>query len=328
MLHGSESCNTVGAIDDPTPEMPWRPFDRDMADSVFGGRLDPDDAPPELREVARLVRAATGPASPSELSAQSAVVAAFGEAVRGSSGVSLGKAPHGAETRRKTMIGKLLSAKVIAAAATVAVGGVAAAAATGSLPAPIQAAVSSGLSNIGVSVPNPNSTTTTVAGSGGQGKLPAGFASGANLFGQCTAYEASQRLGGTGATTTTSPSGGAGGSSAGANTSPMVAGTSTSTTSAGTGGTTSTVGASQGPSFQYLSAEAQAKGESVAQLCASATKPGKGSSQSGGHRPSNGGPPSSLPGQGNAGGPPSSLPGQGNHPSGPPSSLPGSGGNR
>jgi hypothetical protein len=53
------------------------PLDDGTAERLLDGRLDPEDAPPAYAEVARLLRAAAGPARPEELAGEAAAVAAF-----------------------------------------------------------------------------------------------------------------------------------------------------------------------------------------------------------------------------------------------------------
>jgi hypothetical protein len=67
------------------------PLDDDTAERLLAGRLHPEDAPPGYAEVARLLRAAAGPASPDELADQEAALAAFRVA---RSGPGQGRAEH------------------------------------------------------------------------------------------------------------------------------------------------------------------------------------------------------------------------------------------
>lgn len=120
-------------------------------EALLSGRLDPDDAPPELKGIAALVRAARAPATARELAGEVHLVAAIAAEMRRSGPVGVV-----VDSRRRRLIGQALSAKVIAATAAVLLsGGVAAAAATGSLPASLQRAVSHGLAHVGISVPAP-----------------------------------------------------------------------------------------------------------------------------------------------------------------------------
>ncbi len=197
------------------------------------------------------------------------------------------------------MLASLLSAKVAALAAAAALllgGGVAAAA--GVLPAPVQSAVSHGLSDVGVSVPAPNSHASARAkavgtalghdGSAAGGTTAGGStppATSASTFGLCNAFASS------------------------------------------TAGSSSSQGSANGVAFERLAALAKSHGESVQQFCAGVKAPSDTTepslpSQAGGH-PSATEP--SLPSQ--AGGHPSttepSLPSQaGGSPSGTEPSLP------
>ena len=65
--------------DDPEPMVPTLmvPLDDDTAERLLAGRLHPEDAPPGYAEVARVLRAAAGPASPEELAGQEAALAEF-----------------------------------------------------------------------------------------------------------------------------------------------------------------------------------------------------------------------------------------------------------
>jgi hypothetical protein len=102
-------------------------LDEDTADRLLSGRLDPADTPPAYAPVARLVKAATGPATPEELAGEAAVIAAFTAMAHAD--------PPTPVLRRASMPSKFLSVKAAAAmlAAVLSVGGVAAAA-TGMLP--------------------------------------------------------------------------------------------------------------------------------------------------------------------------------------------------
>jgi hypothetical protein len=115
--------------------------DQDTADRLLTGRLDPADAPPGYDAVARLLAAATAPASPDELAGERAVMAEFA-ATTGSRRAA----------RRSGRPSRLLRVKAAAAivAAALSIGGVAAAATTGLLgkpPRPVapQAPSSSGV---------------------------------------------------------------------------------------------------------------------------------------------------------------------------------------
>ena len=158
------------------------------------------------------------------------------------------------------MLASLLSAKVAALAAAAALllgGGVAAAA--GVLPAPVQSAVSHGLSDVGVSVPAPNSHASarakavgTALGHDGPaaGSTAAGGstrpATSASTFGLCNAFASS------------------------------------------TAGSSSSQGSTNGVAFERLAALAKSHSESVQQFCAGVKAPSGTTepslpSQAGGH---------------------------------------------
>jgi len=104
----------------PTPAV----LDQDAADRLLTGQLDPADAPPGYAGVARLLAAATAPASPDELAGAAAAAAEFTAAMH---------SPHSPHSplvpRSAPMPSKLLSLKATAVAvvAVLSIGGVAAA---------------------------------------------------------------------------------------------------------------------------------------------------------------------------------------------------------
>ena len=174
---------------------------------------------------------------------------------------------------------KLLSAKVASGIVAAAVIGGGAATATGSLPASIQAPISSALSHIGISVPNPNSTsgkpsspttTTQTSTTTSTTTLHNSKAVGPNVnksaaYGLCHAYAATK-------------------------------------------GNTS----ANDIAFRNLLQAAGKAGESVTAFCASVT-PGQGSKPSGVGQPSGTGKPSGV---GQPSGTGSSSSGSSSHPSG------------
>ncbi len=172
------------------------PFDRGLTDALLAGKIAPDDVPDELRSLAALIRAARPAAALEGFVAESDVVAAFSAGRRAQP--SLATADR---HRRKSLLAKALTAKVAAVVATFALGGAAAAAATGSLPAPVQSALSKGLAHVGIALPKP--TTQIATGSIGSGEalirptttttIPPGAA-----YGLCTAYGAATPHTGTG----------------------------------------------------------------------------------------------------------------------------------
>ena len=201
---------------DSRDDMRRYPIDDATAERLLAGNVSPADAPPGYAGVAAMVQTMVGPASPAELAGEATVVAAGMAALLAEGG--LGTNQHSIPQRRKSMLAKLLSAKVAAIAAlTLAGATTAAAAAMGSLPAPAQTAVSNAASHVGISVPEPDdqkdTTSTTVAktdstDSSTSTNNPSGNTDqGANdthaNFGQCTAFLAGHDT--SSSTSTTSP---------------------------------------------------------------------------------------------------------------------------
>lgn len=103
-------------------EMRLLPTSEDTADRILAGAVDPEDAPPELRETARVLRAAAAPASATEVAGERVIVPAMAAIVRARRGkVAAARRP----ARRVALL---------AAALLVATGGIAAAVGVGSLP--------------------------------------------------------------------------------------------------------------------------------------------------------------------------------------------------
>jgi hypothetical protein len=228
----------MSSSDDVTGDMRNFPHDDQTADALLDGRVVPDDAPPGYQGVAALIRTAKGPASVEECAKEATVVAAMTDALR----VTAPKFTDG--PRRRQVLGKFISAKVLAGATALVVGGGGAAGGTSSLPAPPPTPLSHGLSSVGVSIPNPNNhasgtsarpitppatsssgrpspttTTTTTTSSLGPSIIPT------NVVALCISYSASNPNGVT----------------------------------------------DNSQAFTQLTAAAQAKDETVAQLCASVT---------------------------------------------------------
>jgi hypothetical protein len=113
-------------------------LDDETADRLLAGRLDPADAPPGYAAVAKLVTAATAPASTEELAGAPAAAARFAAAARSGFPTPAPGTRHAGVPRRPH------SVKVAAAvlAALLSVGGVAAAA--GVFPAPAKPAADRG----------------------------------------------------------------------------------------------------------------------------------------------------------------------------------------
>ena len=227
-------------------EMHGLPFDPVTAEAILAGKVSADDAPSGYKAVATLILAAKPQVLAQGAAVEDQVVAAFAAELRTPSSV-----PTGASHGRSRVLGKVLTAKAAVALAVVAFGGVAAAAATGSLPSPVQSAAASGLAHVGISIPHPNShasanallgAANSKAGNSKAGNSKSGTGHGAlptaSLYGQCTAYSASAQATSTGRGTSSAHN-----------------------------------------HFQLLLAAASAKGETVSQLCAG-VKPPSGSSVS------------------------------------------------
>lgn len=123
-----------------------RQAERELADRVLSGRVDPADAPPELAPVAALVRRAAS--LPASEPIDDALVAAMASAVAES------PQPHTTRRSRRPVLAQLLTAKVAAVALTATLGATSAAAATGNLPTPVQDKVASVAERVGVDLPD------------------------------------------------------------------------------------------------------------------------------------------------------------------------------
>jgi len=124
------------------------PLDDDSAARMLQGLVHADDAPPGYGALAGLLATAARPAAVDE-DAAAATVSAMVEAIRKG-------APVPQTSRRKSMLTKLLAGKALAVVGVVALTASGAAAATGSLPTPVQSAVSGAASHVGVDLPKPN----------------------------------------------------------------------------------------------------------------------------------------------------------------------------
>ena len=149
--------------DDSEDEMRGPFLDRDTADRLLAGAVEPDDAPPGYAEVARLLRAAGAPPAPAELMAEEQAVAAAARVVSPTT-------PHspGPSTRRSAVRSRFFRVKIAGLVVAGTVLGTSGLAAAGVLPDAAQNAASSVLSSIGISVPaadeHPASTGTDISG--------------------------------------------------------------------------------------------------------------------------------------------------------------------
>lgn len=121
-------------------------LDDDSASRMLQGLVHPDDAPPGYASVAGLLTSAAQ-MPPLAEDAGTATICAMVEVIRA------GAAPTPENSRRRSMLGKLFAGKALVALATVALTATGAAAATGSLPARVQDAVSEAVSHVGVDLP-------------------------------------------------------------------------------------------------------------------------------------------------------------------------------
>lgn len=142
-------------------DMPTPPLDPDTADRLLAGSIHPDDAPAGYRRVAALIATAREPVTEAE---RVEPPAGLGELVTSSPPAT---APTGGRRRRLA---------TVAVAATVLLGASGSAAATNSLPAPVQRTVSSLGSHLGLSIPTPTGpaepTPPTDPGTDGEGEPP------------------------------------------------------------------------------------------------------------------------------------------------------------
>jgi hypothetical protein len=123
-------------------------LDRHTAERLVAGDVAADDAPPAYAAVAELLDAAAGPAGPAEqgdLEDEAAVRAMF---ARHRDDPSTGVGAPGPRRLRPVRVA------AIAVGALALTGATAAAAATGHLPAPVQAAVSDLVSHVGITIPH------------------------------------------------------------------------------------------------------------------------------------------------------------------------------
>ena len=140
---------------------PHRPrLDHDSASRLLQGAVHPDDAPPGYAAVAALLASAAQTA-PVDEQAAAVTVSAMAAVMRGTP-------PAPIPLRRRPMIGKLLAGKALAAMATVAVTATGAAAATGSLPTPVQGAVAGAVSHVGIDLPHHDTPASARADDDGE----------------------------------------------------------------------------------------------------------------------------------------------------------------
>lgn len=271
------------------------PLSPEQFERLLNGQLEPSQLSGSARHIAELINVAKSPATEAELANQASMVSSFKAAMGQGSITNL------EPERKRRMLSKLLTAKIAGAAlAATALSGTAVAAFNGDLPSSVQSSLSGSLSKVGISIPSStasnssgssnitlpkastseNSAAAAGAKNGLTNGVDQGIANGNSLFGLCTAYLSSTGSGSsststTGASTTTTPSTS---TTLSSQTASILTDTSstTSTTSA-----TSNSPLSGSVAFQRLQVYAQSKGESVAQLCSTATRQGGQSSSAG-----------------------------------------------
>jgi hypothetical protein len=118
-------------------------LDSDTAERMLGNRVAPDDAPPDYREVARLLQAANTEAQPHAVK-DDAIVGAMVDAI----------VSPPLETKRKHMLTRIVTAKALAVGAVVALTATGAAAATGSLPDNAQHGLAQAAQHVGINLPD------------------------------------------------------------------------------------------------------------------------------------------------------------------------------
>jgi hypothetical protein len=172
-------------------------LDHDTADRLLAGQLGPADAPPGYAAVAKVVSAASAPATTEDLAGEPAAVAQFVAMARSGS-------PTRASTNRRAGVPRrLLSVKAAAAvlAAVLSIGGVAAA--TGVFPGPAKPPAGHGPDSSGGGVAttpgrsDAATTTSTTAGEAGSRERGGATATGPDASGParnglCRAWLAGQ----------------------------------------------------------------------------------------------------------------------------------------
>lgn len=169
-------------------------LDHDTADRLLAGRLDPADAPPGFAAVAKVVTAATAPATPEELAGEPAVVAQFAAMARSASRRRATTTRRAGAPRR--ILGVRLAVAVLAAGLSI--GGVAAA--TGIFPGPAKPPAGPGPGSTGGGGGTPTTAapgrtgaaTTEAEGARGGGTATGPDAAGPAKEGLCRAWRAGE----------------------------------------------------------------------------------------------------------------------------------------
>jgi hypothetical protein len=134
-------------------------LDPGTAERLLDGTVAPADAPPGFGPVADLLDAARGGVTP-----PAADLGALASAARAGAGGAVD--PDSPTPGRPPVLAKFLTLKAAAVAGVVLLGATSAAAATGSLPGPLQRTAHSTLSKVGVDVPSDDDATDASDGKG------------------------------------------------------------------------------------------------------------------------------------------------------------------
>jgi hypothetical protein len=160
---------------------PAMPLDESVLDALLTGQSLPPDAPEQARTVAHMLASLADPAVPGALAGEADARRAF---VRAASVVSASPATRRRASRRPRRFAASLTSKLAAAlvAVTVGLGGAAAAAYAGALPAPIQDLAHDAIGAPRANPPAPDAPEVQRA-----------------VSGQCAAYERAKNHGGSAA---------------------------------------------------------------------------------------------------------------------------------
>jgi hypothetical protein len=153
------------------------------ADRLLSGRVAPGDAPPGYAPIAQAVQQVMASPRAVDPAREAATLASVVRVLRSNSHLQ-------APARRRSLRTRVLTVKAAAIGATMMFGVTAAAAATDTLPAAVQRAVSDAASHVGVSIPEPHQHPNSNAGGshGTDGTATGPDATGRAKYGLCTAY--------------------------------------------------------------------------------------------------------------------------------------------
>jgi hypothetical protein len=157
------------------------------ADLLLSGLVAPLDAPPGYASIAEVVHCVAASPRPNDPVREAATIAAVVRELRSNNHL---RRP----VRTRSVRGRVLGAKAAVLAGTMVFGATAAAAATNTLPAPVQRAVSEVVAHVGVSIPEPHAhgnrhSHGSAARSGSPGTAVGPDATASARYGLCTAYD-------------------------------------------------------------------------------------------------------------------------------------------